>query len=160
MSVLLDHVVRQHLEHCKWAARIPAEARELPVTEADSKAAWELYVELVTRVATQPLEDEEGVEATALQSIADLFGCARELMRRSGPGAAAFSAFALALLNYRLRPFTAPWHKRAFEGRLGDPAISGRFRDELRSLQKDLRVAADALAEIAQAPRLSDYSAP
>ena len=160
MSVLLDHVLRRHLEHYKWAAKIVTEARELPITEADSKAAWELYVELVTRVATQSLEDEEGVEATALQSIADLFGFARELMRRSGPGAAAFSAFALALLNHRLRPFTAPWHKRASEGRLGDPAMSGRFRDELRTLQEDLRIAADALTEIAKVPRLSDYSAP
>lgn len=159
MPVSLDHVIKP-LERHRWAARIPAEARELPLTEADTKAAWELYVELVTRVSTQPLEDEDGVEVTALESIAKLFGIAREIMRKSGPGAAAFSAFALTLLNYRLRPFTAPWHKRSAEGRLSDPAIAGRFRDELRSLQEDLRAAADVLAEMAQVPRLSDYSAP
>jgi hypothetical protein len=159
MPVSLDHVI-QPLGRHPWAARIPAQARGLPITDADTKAAWELYIELVTRISTQPLEDEEGVEVTALDSIAKLFGIARDLMRKSGPGAAAFSAFALTLLNYRLRPFTAPWHKRSAEGRLSDPAMAGRFRDELRSLQKDLRAAADVLAAMAQVPRLSDYTAP
>ena len=150
----------QGLADRPWTATVPVEARDLPITEADRKAAWEFYVELATRVATQPLGDEEGVELTALESIASLFDTARDLMRRSGPGAAAFSTLVLALLNYRLRPFTAAWHKRAAEGRLGDPAISGRFRDELRDLQADLRATADALAEMAQVPRLSDHSAP
>ena len=156
----LGNLIDQELASCAWAERVPPEARELPIGDADSKAAWELYIELVTRIATQPLEDEEGVEITALESVQKLFPIARDLIRRSGREAAAFSAFALALLNYRVRPFTAAWHKRSKEGRLRDPAVCGRFRDELRELQQDLRTAADVLADLARVPRLSDYSAP
>lgn len=159
MDLLLGNLVETGLTGYQWAERIPEDARELSITDADVEAAWELYVELVTRIATQPLDDEDGVEVTALESIASLFGFTRELMRRSGPDSAAFSALALALLNYRVRPFTAAWHKAEMD-RLSDPAVSGRFRDELRYLQEDLRVAADVLADLAQVPRLSDYSAP
>ena len=102
MSLSLENVIEQGLQRHPWAARIPAEARALAITEADVKAAWELYVELITRVATQPLDDQEGVEATALASIFGLFAFVRELMRRSGPDAAALSALALALFNYRV----------------------------------------------------------
>ncbi|MGA7979322.1 MAG: hypothetical protein WCA32_03745 [Chromatiaceae bacterium] len=159
MSLSVEDV-QKGLAPFPWAARVPAGARELTITDADKKAAWELYVELVTRVATQPLGDEDGVEATALESIASLFPLVRKLMRQSGPGAAAFSALTITLLNYRVRPFTAAWHKRSADGRLSDPAISGRFRDELRALQQDLRAVADVLADLIQVPRLSDYSAP
>jgi len=160
MSRSLENYIEQGLEHSPWATRIPAEARALAMTDADTKAAWELYVELISRVATQPLDDEEGIEVTALESIVSLFKFVRELMRRSGPDAAAFSALALALFNYRVRPFTAAWHQPSAEERLDDPAIAGHFRDELRDLQQDLRAAADALADMAQVPRLCDYTAP
>jgi len=160
MSLSLENVIEQGLQRYPWAARIPAEARALAVTDADIKAAWELYVELITRVATQPLDDEDGVEAAALESVYSLFGLVREIMRQSGPDAAAFSALALALFNYRVRPFTAAWHRPSADGRLDDPAIAGRFRDELRELQRDLRAAADALADLAEVPPLCDFTAP
>jgi hypothetical protein len=41
--------------------------------DEDTDAAWDLYVELITRVATQRLEPDEGDEAAALKSIHDLF---------------------------------------------------------------------------------------
>lgn len=156
----LEQLVQKHLTRSVWATRIPAEARALIISDADRKAAWEFYVELVTRVATQPLDDEDGVEQTALESVAGLFGSSRQVMRSCGPGAASFAALALALLNYRVRLFTAPWHKRSTEGRLADPAVSGRFRQELGALQQDLRVAADAFAAMADIPRLTDFSPP
>lgn len=40
--------------------------------DPDRDAAWDLYVELVTRTATQRLPLESGDEATALRSIYDL----------------------------------------------------------------------------------------
>jgi hypothetical protein len=134
--------------------------RAQSISEADRKAAWEFYIELATRVTTQPLEDVDGVEVTALESVASLFRSGREIMRKAGPEAAAFATLALALLNWRVRPFTAQWHKLSTEGRLNDPAIAGRFRDELRSLQQDLRSAANALAEMANVAPLTDYRAP
>lgn len=160
MSQSLGKLIEQELASCPWAGRVPPDARDLPVGDADAEAAWGLYVELVTRIATQPLADEVGVEIAALESIQELFPITRDLMRVSGRDAAAFSAFAVTLLNYRVRPFTAAWHMGAKEGRFSDPSLSRRFRDELRDLQQDLRLAADVLVDLAQVPRLSDYSAP
>jgi hypothetical protein len=125
--------------------------------DADRKGAWEFYIELASRIATQPLGDEEGVEETALKSLADLFGTGRQIMRAAGPGAGAFATLLLSLLNHRIRYFTAPWHKRQLEGRLADPAMAGRFRIELRELQSDLRIAADLFALMAGVPPLVQY---
>ena len=37
---------------------------EFAPQDADRNAAWELYIELATRVSTQPLPPDEGVEKT------------------------------------------------------------------------------------------------
>ena len=42
---------------------------ELSFQDSDKDAAWELYVELLTRIVTQPLPQEAGDEQTALNSI-------------------------------------------------------------------------------------------
>ena len=41
---------------------------------ADKDAAWQLYIEMLTRIATQRLLPEHGDERTALESIHRLFG--------------------------------------------------------------------------------------
>jgi hypothetical protein len=156
----VDMLLRQCDAQPAWFAAVPERARALRVTDADRRGAWEFYIELASRIATQPLEDEEGVELTALQSIADLFGVGRQIMRAAGPDAGAFATLLLALLNHRVRYFTAPWHKRREEGRLADPAMAGRFRVELRELQSDLRIAADLFALMAGVPPLAHYGGP
>jgi hypothetical protein len=45
--------------------------------DEDKTAAWELYVELLTRITTQPLAPEHGDETTALESVHDLFPITR-----------------------------------------------------------------------------------
>jgi len=52
--------------------------------DEDKTAAWGLYVELITRVATQHLEPDEGDEVAAVKSIADLFSLTRETIKRNG----------------------------------------------------------------------------
>ncbi len=153
----LGALVDEYLPGREWTAQISVAARDLPIKPADRKAAWELYIELLTRIATQPLGDEEGVEVTALESIVALFPVARQLLRSHGAEATAFAALVLALINHRVRGFTAPWHKRSTEGRLADPAMAGRFRQELRNLQDDFRAVAKLLARMAQVPPLSDW---
>ena len=37
--------------------------------EKDKQCAWELYVELLTSIATQPLEDDYGDELAASESL-------------------------------------------------------------------------------------------
>ena len=42
---------------------------EISLNSADEDAAWELYVEMLTRIVTQPLPSEHGDEKTALDSV-------------------------------------------------------------------------------------------
>ena len=50
-------------------------------SEPDKDAAWELYVELLTRITTQPLLDKDGDEEAALQSVYALFGLTRSIIK-------------------------------------------------------------------------------
>lgn len=86
--------------------------------EAQIKAAWELYVELVTRVAVQPLAEEEGLLREALTSLYALFGETRRILKHYGPdvakprekGAFSFGFLAVHALNRGIRPVLAKWH--------------------------------------------------
>ncbi len=49
--------------------------------DEDKAAAWDLYVELLTRIATQPLDPSHGDEMTALDSIYSLFPITREILK-------------------------------------------------------------------------------
>ena len=48
---------------------------EWKLGNADRAAAWELYVELLTRTATQPLPEELGDEKSALERLQYLSSC-------------------------------------------------------------------------------------
>lgn len=79
------------------------------VDTTQKKAAWSLYVELVTRIAVQPLELDQGLVREAMNSLYSLFGTTCEVLKAAGPdvGAARDSvgAIAIAVLNNGLRPF-------------------------------------------------------
>lgn len=86
--------------------------------DAERRAAWELYVELVTRVSVVPLRTDEGLLREALSSLYSLFTTTREVLRKYGPEVAEpkkdgqynFGFLAVAMLNYGLRPLLASWH--------------------------------------------------
>ena len=103
--------------------------------EQDREAAWELYVEMLTRIVTQPLPEEHGDEKTALDSVFSLFKTTREILRRKGRDCVQFTKIAVVVLNQVVRPFTARWHKPAKEGKFSDSAVCARFRSELADLQ-------------------------
>jgi hypothetical protein len=65
----------------------------------DRAAAWELYVELLTRVTTQYLAPEDGDEKTALDSVHAIFPLTREILRRQGSGCGEFAKLAIPVLN-------------------------------------------------------------
>ena len=138
---------------------------EWEVTKTESKAAWELYIELATRIAVQPLDAEEGLAREAMNSLYSLFASTRDILRKAGPevGAAKNSVggIAIAVLNNGLRPFLAKWHPllQMWEVQR-DPKISPQehekkwehetvLRGELEALRHDLTKYAEALAEIA-----------
>ena len=126
--------------------------------DEDKNAAWELYVELITRVSTQRVLPDEGDEAAALQSIHNLFALTRETIKRHGRYSINFTRIAVVVLNQKVRPFTAKWHRRLLAGPLAD-ADRQAFRAELDSLQTDLRNYTRLLADLADVEDLTDLEA-
>jgi len=121
----------------------------------DEIAAWEMYVELVTRITTQDLCDEVGDEISALDSIHQLFPITRSILKEHGRKCDAFSKLAIIILNQIVRPFTAKWHKAKINGILETPEGKQNFREELKTLQKDLRIYCAILADIAKVEDLT-----
>ncbi len=129
---------------------------EIAIDASDSDAAWELYIEMLTRVVTQPLPVETGDEETALDSVYSLFPITREVLRRRGRRAINFTKIAVPILNQIVRPFTAKWHGKRLAGDLANEDIRHEFRDELATLQEDLRNYNRMLAGIAGVEDLTD----
>jgi hypothetical protein len=126
--------------------------------DQDRNAAWELYVELITRIATQRLDPDEGDEAAALESVYELFPLTRETIRRNGRHCINFTRIAVVVLNQKVRPFTARWHPRMLAGELGEVDRQA-FRAELCDLQTDLRNYTRLLADLADVDDLTDLEA-
>jgi hypothetical protein len=127
--------------------------------EGDREAAWELYVEMLTRIVTQPLDDDTGDLKSALASVHALFPVTREVLKRRGRGCVEFTKIAVVVLNQVVRPFTARWHTLAQTEALADPAIQRRFREELAALQGVLRNYTRALADIAEVEDMTSLPA-
>ncbi len=123
---------------------------------ADQDAAWELYVEMLTRIATQHLQPNHGDEQTALESIHKLFDITRSILRTGGRECANFSKVAVVVLNQVVRPFTAKWHKELLAKAFGDKTKREEFREELASLQTELRKYTAALSDIAGVEDLTE----
>jgi hypothetical protein len=140
--------------------------------EAEQKASWELYVELITRIAVQELKPGEGLLREALSSLYQLFGETRRILKDYGPNVAlpkgkgkwSFGSIAVTVLNSAIRPVLAKWHPEllTYENTRG-PGLSPAEHeakweccDELRGvlveLQDTLKQYALLLAEAAGVP--------
>ena len=131
----------------------------------ERNAAWELYVELVTRVAVQSLNPQEGLVREAMNSLYSLFGSTREILRKAGPEVGAshdsVGGIAITVLNNGLRPFLSKWHpllltweetkKNNVSPQAHEKAWDKELivRGELDTLRQDLSQYADALGVIA-----------
>ena len=127
--------------------------------DPDRDAAWDLYVEMLTRITTQPLPDEHGDEMTALQSVYQLFGLTREIIKRRGRACQKFTMLAVVVLNQIVRPFTAKWHRLSIAGAFKDPSRCGEFRSELKALQVQLSEYTRMLADMAGVEDLTHLEA-
>lgn len=128
---------------------------EFAPRDPDRAAAWELYIELLTRVATQYLPPEDGDEKTALDSVYAIFKETREILRRNGSGCGEFAKLAIPILNQIVRPFTARWHRLSLAGAFQDARRRHEFREELAALQSLLCGYTRALAEMANVEDLT-----
>lgn len=122
---------------------------EFNPSEPDKNAAWDLYIELLTRITTQKLEPGDGDEKTALDSIFSLFGTTREIIKNNGKDCIEFTKIAVVVLNQKIRPFTAKWHKVLVDDGFTDQALCEKFRRELEELQNILKIYTKMLADMA-----------
>ncbi len=130
---------------------------------AERRAAWELYVELITRVTVVELQPDEGLIREALTSMYSLFASTREILRKYGPevaplgraDAVTFGGLAVGVLNGALRPLLAKWHPAlaAWEAKRPDavdPVQHERDWDRLPELRASLAEARTTLAQLAK----------
>lgn len=143
-------------------------------SKIERKAAWEIYVELVTRISIVELKSGEGILREALQSLYSIFSSTREILRKCGPEVAkprkkakhTLGELAIIILNYQLRPLLAEWHSRLMEYeacRNDDVSIkehedawehNGELRDRLNETRLILIGYSNCLAKIAKVPPL------
>ncbi len=133
------------------------------------KAAWELYVEMVTRTPLGGFSSQDGSPREALDSIYSLFDTTRGVLKRYGPGVArprsghelSFGYFAVSMLNLVLRPLLTEWHPKLRNWERGNPHRDdsewercSEFLDALDEVRGQLRQYADLFAEVAEVPEL------
>lgn len=137
--------------------------------ERERDAAWEMYVELITRVAVVELRPDEGLIREALTSLYSLFDTTRGILRKYGPSIArskrgsdlSFGYIAVSVLNGLLRPLLAKWHPLLADHEAQrDPGVSpvdherqwpqaSELRHEIEATRQTLRDYADILAQVA-----------
>lgn len=144
--------------------------------DAERRAAWELYVEIVTRAAAVPLAQEDGLLREALSSYHSIFHTTRDILRRHGPAVAEpkpdgqynFGFLAVALLNFGIRPLLNRWHPSLEDWEASRPhnrsraehermwSEAQRLRADLASTQEILISYANTLAIACGVPDLSE----
>ena len=101
-----------------------------------SGVLWNVLVELSTRIIFNKLEEDTGKSKAALDSVYKCFTLIREELSKKFPGNVVFH-LVLSLLNNRLRPFLAKWHK--LSDRLAENDIDKHFRNDLVKLQEEIK---------------------
>ena len=124
--------------------------------DEDKAAAWDLYIELLTRIATQPLPQSHGDEKTALESVYSLFPITRQVIKDNGRHCFEFTKIAVVVLNQVIRPFTAKWHRISIHGAFDNPDKCDEFRTELVELQGKLKKYTKMLADMAGVEDLTE----
>jgi hypothetical protein len=105
------------------------------VSKEDREAAWELKVELSTRVSSVGLSKGIGCNTSALSSLHSLFDTWRSIARNGGVKSQKFLKHSKTYFDDNVRPFTSKWHAQ-----LNDSAEqSEMFRGELEQLQIETR---------------------
>jgi len=91
---------------------------EWEVDQNEQMAAWELYVEIITRISVEELKSGEGLLREALSSLYAIFGETRKILRKYGPtiaipkgeGNLSLGTISVKMLNSALRPVLSKWH--------------------------------------------------
>ena len=130
-----------------------------PKPTPDQSAAHHFLAELRTRISVQPLPYQSGIEASALESLWQLFGHARAAIQKY-PGCAVFAHDVSDILNIHVRPVTAKWHRAHDEGRLNSRDGADDFREDLAALRGELVKFAKHLHVMAYGSEFADETTP
>src|SRR5262245_62015445 len=142
--------------------------------KSEQLAAWEMYVEMITRISVAELRPDEGLLREALSSLYSLFESTRKILREHGPSVAqpkgdsslSFGYLAVAILNTVLRPLLSKWHPllKDYEDKRPSDVSSveferkwehyGELRGEIDRIRIPLTQYADLLAQVAGVPSL------
>lgn len=105
-------------------------------SRAEKEAAYELHVQLRTRITAVPLPDDRGDEQEAITSIYLLFSKIRDILCDHGMDCLVFAdRVAIPVMNQVLRTFLLKWHKNHM---LSKPIGKKAFRADLRELQNTM----------------------
>uniref|UniRef100_A0A974A570 PNPLA domain-containing protein n=2 Tax=Bradyrhizobium septentrionale TaxID=1404411 RepID=A0A974A570_9BRAD len=121
----------------------------------DQKAAHDLLTELRTRISTQRLPYQYGVEARALESLWEIFGLTRKAIK-DNLGCQEFAQTATTMLNVVLRPVTAKWHRAKEAGLLDSRDGANDFRIDLAQVREKLVAFAEHLQMLAYGKVIPD----
>jgi hypothetical protein len=119
----------------------------------DRALAWDIYVELQTRITVQRIDNDEGNDNAALTSVYRLFSITRKRMQSHGVHCANTGLLVTTFLNQKVRGFTAKWHKTSINEKWHKNPTTEHpeFREELEKVQLSLQTLADALSHLADA---------
>jgi hypothetical protein len=128
---------------------------------AEQAGAWDIVVELVTRISVVGLSADEGRLDSALASYAAIFGVGRAALQRHGPtvaeerrGELSLATIVAHLLNRVIRPVTAWWHPRVSQL---DDEQSAKLRATLAELSRLTTEYAKVLAQSCEAKEFVRY---
>ena len=135
------------------------------------RVAWKLFIETLTRVATQPLGTEHGSLREAISSLHRLFTDTRELLKTMHPSkptaGITVEVCAVKMLNQEIRPFLSRWHVRLqeFESRHNeiteaDWPDNAACRKELEALRDRLISYTRAFGQLAGLKNTERFLAP
>lgn len=125
-------------------------------SDSDKNAAWDLYVDLLTRITTQRLPEKHGIEKSALESVYKIFELTRSTLKKHGRNAENFTRIAIIVLNQVIRPFTSRWHSLCEQEAFDEEAMRVEFRKELYQIQDKLRAYTKMLSELADVEDITE----
>ncbi len=146
-----------------WSRQVPHISGTWEVDDIQQRAAWELYVEMITRISVMELKPQEGLLREALSSLYSIFDSTRGILRQYGPEVArprtenelSFGYLSVTMLNSLVRPVLAKWHPllldhESLRDENTSPLQHERDWDKSQELRNVLRELRHELAQYAE----------
>lgn len=139
------------------------------MNDISKKVAWSLFVETITRISTQPLQNDEGYIREAMNSLYSLFQTTRDLLKTMEPSTGVNSdgstveMLAVSMLNKEIRPFLSKWHPKLkeYESKKQNSEADWEYqkacRKELAITRKNVLQYARGFGELADVKELDSF---